>query len=72
MNDDALDAPLTPPEQQLAAPRPVGPVPPEKAIGKVPVADADKAGLDAKSPTWRGRSPTCRSTARSSNVPSTR
>ncbi|MGD0475847.1 MAG: toxic anion resistance protein [Candidatus Velthaea sp.] len=48
MNDDALDAPLTPPEQQLAAPRPVGPVPPEKAIGKVPIADADKAGLDAQ------------------------
>jgi uncharacterized protein YaaN involved in tellurite resistance len=48
VNDDALDAPLTPPEQQLAAPRPVGPVPPEKAIGKVPIADADKAGLDAQ------------------------
>jgi uncharacterized protein YaaN involved in tellurite resistance len=48
VNDDALDAPLTPPEQQLTAPRPVGPVPPDKAIGKVPIADADKAGLDAQ------------------------
>ena len=48
MNDDALDAPLPPPDQQLAAPRPVGPVPVEKAIGKVPIADADKAGLDAQ------------------------
>jgi uncharacterized protein YaaN involved in tellurite resistance len=48
VNEDALDAPLTPPEQLLTAPRPVGPVPPEKAIGKVPIADADKAGLDAQ------------------------
>ncbi len=48
MNDDALDAPLTPPEQQLAAPHPVGPVPVEKAIGKVPIAQADRAGLDAQ------------------------
>jgi uncharacterized protein YaaN involved in tellurite resistance len=46
VNDDALDAPLTPPDQQLAAPRAVGPVPPEKAIGKVPIADTEKAGLD--------------------------
>ncbi len=48
MNDDALDAPLTPPDQQLAAPHPVGPVAPEKALGKVPIAEADKAGLDAQ------------------------
>ncbi len=48
MNDDMLDAPLTPPDQQLAAPQPVGPVPPEKAIGKVPIAAAEKAGLDAQ------------------------
>jgi uncharacterized protein YaaN involved in tellurite resistance len=48
VNDDALDAPLTPPEQQLAAPHPVGPVPVEKAIGKVPIAQADRAGLDAQ------------------------
>jgi uncharacterized protein YaaN involved in tellurite resistance len=46
VNDDTLDAPLTPPDQQLAAPRPVGPVPPEKAIGKVPIGDAEKAVLD--------------------------
>ena len=48
MNDDVLDVPLTPPDQQLAAPHPVGPVPPEKAIGKVPIADSEKAGLDAQ------------------------
>ena len=48
MNDDVLDAPLTPPDQQLSAPRPVGPVAPEKAIGKVPIAAADKARLDAQ------------------------
>jgi len=48
VNDDVLDVPLTPPDQQLAAPHPVGPVPPEKAIGKVPIADSEKAGLDAQ------------------------
>lgn len=46
MNDDPLDAPLTPPDQVLAAPLPIGPVPAEKAIGKVPIAAADKTGLD--------------------------
>lgn len=48
MNDDLLDAPLTPPDQQLAAPQPVGPVPLEKAVGKVPIADGDRANLDAQ------------------------
>jgi uncharacterized protein YaaN involved in tellurite resistance len=48
LNDDVLDAPLTPPEAQLTAPQPVRPVPPEKAIGKVPIADAERAGLDAQ------------------------
>jgi uncharacterized protein YaaN involved in tellurite resistance len=48
VNDDSLDAPLTPPDQQLIAPHPVGPVAPEKAIGKVPIAASDKAGLDAQ------------------------
>ncbi len=48
MNDDVLDAPLTPPDQQLAAPHPVGPVPLEKAVGKVPIADGDRANLDAQ------------------------
>jgi uncharacterized protein YaaN involved in tellurite resistance len=48
VNDDVLDAPLTPPDQQLAAPQPVGPVPQEKAIGRVPIAPADQAGLDTQ------------------------
>ena len=48
MNDDALDAPLTPPDQTLAAPHPVGAVAPEKAIGKVPIADSDRTALDAQ------------------------
>jgi uncharacterized protein YaaN involved in tellurite resistance len=48
VNDDVLDAPLTPPDQQLVAPQPVGPIQPEKAIGKVPIAPAEKAGLDAQ------------------------
>ncbi len=46
MNDDPLDAPLTAPDQVLIAPRPIGPVPAEKAIGKVPIGEADKTGLD--------------------------
>jgi len=48
VNDDSLDAPLTPPDQQLTAPQPVGPVAPEKAIGKVPIAANDKIALDAQ------------------------
>ncbi len=48
MNDDALEAPLTAPDQQLAAPRPVGPVPAEKALGKVPIAPAEQSKLDAQ------------------------
>jgi uncharacterized protein YaaN involved in tellurite resistance len=48
VNDDDLDAPLAPPDEPLAAPRPVGPVAREKAIGKVPIGAADKAGLDAQ------------------------
>ncbi len=48
MNDDLLDAPLTPPDQQLAAPHPVGPVPLAKAVGRVPIADAERAGLDSQ------------------------
>ncbi len=48
MNDDTLEGTLVPPDQQLVAPQPVGPIAPEKAIGKVPIAAADKVALDAQ------------------------
>jgi len=48
MDTDALNAPLVPPDQQLVAPRPVGPVPAESAIGKVPIPDSEKTALDTQ------------------------
>lgn len=48
MIDDSADAPLTPPDQPLAAPQPVGPVTPERAIGKVPIVATDKIALDTQ------------------------
>ncbi len=47
-DDDVLEGQLAPPDQQLIAPQPVGPVAPQKAIGKVPIGATEKSALDAQ------------------------